>query len=163
VPLAPAFDQFVTFLYTRDLERSAAFYGELLGLPLVLDQGGCRIFRVARDGFLGVYCWLILALYGLFVVFRVFWYLLLKLISCWEIAKLVEKGRIAFSIPTLTWILRSLTELGIYIVELSPEIAVESTQLPDFHQDPADQIIVATSRVLGMPLVRVMVCRSVLA
>ena len=74
-------------------------------------------------------------------------------ISCWELAKLVEKGRISFSIPTLTWILRSLTELGIYIVELSPEIAVESTQLPDFHQDPADQIIVATSRVLGMPLV----------
>ncbi len=74
-------------------------------------------------------------------------------ISCWELAKLVEKGRISFSIPTLTWILRSLSELGIYIVELSPEIAVESTQLPDFHQDPADQIIVATSRVLGMPLV----------
>ncbi len=74
-------------------------------------------------------------------------------ISCWELAKLVEKGRISFSIPTLTWILRSLSELGIYIVELSPEIAVESTQLPDFHQDPADQTIVATSRVLGMPLV----------
>jgi catechol 2,3-dioxygenase-like lactoylglutathione lyase family enzyme len=48
------FDQFVTFLYTRDLEQSTAFYGELLGLPLVLDQGGCRIFRVARDAFLGV-------------------------------------------------------------------------------------------------------------
>jgi catechol 2,3-dioxygenase-like lactoylglutathione lyase family enzyme len=48
------FDQFVTFLYTRDLERSAAFYGETLGLPLVLDQGACRIFRVSRDGFLGV-------------------------------------------------------------------------------------------------------------
>jgi catechol 2,3-dioxygenase-like lactoylglutathione lyase family enzyme len=48
------FDQFVTFLYTRDLERSAAFYGELLGLPLVLDQGGCRIFRVARDAFIGI-------------------------------------------------------------------------------------------------------------
>jgi PIN domain nuclease of toxin-antitoxin system len=56
-------------------------------------------------------------------------------ISCWELAKLVEKGRISFSIPTLTWILRSLSEYGIYI------------------RDPADQIIVATSRVLGMPLV----------
>ena len=74
-------------------------------------------------------------------------------ISCWELAKLVEKGRISFSIPTLTWILRSLSEYGIYIAELSPEIAVESTQLSDFHRDPADQIIVATSRVLGIPLV----------
>ena len=50
------FDQQVIFLYTRDLARSAAFYGETLGLPLVLDQGTCRIFRVSADGFLGVCC-----------------------------------------------------------------------------------------------------------
>jgi PIN domain nuclease of toxin-antitoxin system len=74
-------------------------------------------------------------------------------ITPWELAKLVEKGRISFSIPLLTWIGRSLNEYGIYIAELSPEIAVESTQLPGFQQDPADQIIVATSRILGMPLV----------
>jgi PIN domain nuclease of toxin-antitoxin system len=73
-------------------------------------------------------------------------------ISCWEVAKLVEKKRIAFSIPTLTWIRRSLNEFGIRIAELSPEIAVESTQLKGFHHDPADQLIVATSRILGMPL-----------
>jgi PIN domain nuclease of toxin-antitoxin system len=48
---------------------------------------------------------------------------------------------------------RSLSEYGIYVAELSPEIAVESTQLQGFHLDPADQIIVATSRIRGMPLV----------
>ena len=73
-------------------------------------------------------------------------------ISCWELAKLVEKKRISFSIPLVTWIRRSLNELSINIADLSPEIAVESTQLRDFHNDPADQIITATSRVLGMPL-----------
>ena len=73
-------------------------------------------------------------------------------ISCWELAKLVEKRRISFSIPTVTWIRRSLSEYGINIAELSPEIAAESTQLKGFHQDPADQIIVATSRILGIPL-----------
>ena len=73
-------------------------------------------------------------------------------ISCWELAKLVEKKRIAFSIPLVTWMRRSLIELNINIADLSPEIAVESTQLTDFHNDPADQIIVATSRVLGMPV-----------
>lgn len=73
-------------------------------------------------------------------------------ISCWELAKLVEKKRISFSIPLVTWMRRSLNELSINIADLSPEIAVESTQLKDFHNDPADQIIVATSRVLGMPL-----------
>jgi PIN domain nuclease of toxin-antitoxin system len=42
--------------------------------------------------------------------------------------------------------------MDISIADLSPEIAVESTQLKGFHKDPADQIIVATSRVLGVPL-----------
>ena len=42
------------FLYTRDLAASAYFYGEVLGLPLVLDQGLCRIYRVSGDAFLGV-------------------------------------------------------------------------------------------------------------
>ena len=74
-------------------------------------------------------------------------------ISCWELAKLVEKQRIGFTIPTLTWMRRSLNENNILIADLTPEIAVESTDLQGFHRDPADQIIVATSRVLGMPLV----------
>lgn len=74
-------------------------------------------------------------------------------ISCWELAKLAEKKRIGFSIPVLTWIRRSLHEYDIEVTDLSPEIAVESTHLEGFHKDPADQIIVATSRILGIPLV----------
>ena len=74
-------------------------------------------------------------------------------ISCWELAKLVEKKRIRFSIPSLAWIRRSLNEFNIRIADLSPEIAVESTVLRGLNRDPADQIIVATSRILGMPLV----------
>ena len=74
-------------------------------------------------------------------------------ISCWELAKLSEKKRISFSIPVITWIRRSLSEHRINVAELSPEIAVESTILKGFHHDPADQIIVATSRILGIPIV----------
>lgn len=74
-------------------------------------------------------------------------------ISCWELAKLVEKNRIAFSIPVWQWIRQSMLEKEIRVAGLTPEIAVESTQLPDFHGDPADQIIAATARILGMPLV----------
>ena len=73
-------------------------------------------------------------------------------ISCWELAKLVEKKRIGFSIPALTWIRRSLNEYDLKVADLSPEIAVESTVLAGFHRDPADQIIAATSRILGLPL-----------
>jgi catechol 2,3-dioxygenase-like lactoylglutathione lyase family enzyme len=49
-----AFDQFVTFLSTADLEKATAFYRDRLELELALDQGRCRIFRVSGDGFLGV-------------------------------------------------------------------------------------------------------------
>lgn len=47
------FDQQITFLYTADLAATAQFYEQLLGLPLALDQGDCRIYRVSRDGLLG--------------------------------------------------------------------------------------------------------------
>ncbi|MDA0243788.1 MAG: VOC family protein [Chloroflexi bacterium] len=49
----PVFDQLVLFLYTADLPATAAFYEQLLGLPLALDQGVCRIYRVSSTGFVG--------------------------------------------------------------------------------------------------------------
>lgn len=73
-------------------------------------------------------------------------------ISCWELAKLVERKRIGFSIPLLDWMTRSINEQELSLADLSAQIAVESTQLRGFHKDPADQIIVATSRVLAVPL-----------
>lgn len=49
------FEQQVTFLYVRDTEISWRFYGETLELPLVLDQGLARIYRVGSgDAFLGI-------------------------------------------------------------------------------------------------------------
>ncbi|MGA1790832.1 MAG: type II toxin-antitoxin system VapC family toxin [bacterium] len=74
-------------------------------------------------------------------------------ISCWELAKLAEKKRTSFSIPLISWIRRSLNEFNIYVADLSPEVAGESSHLRGLHKDPADQIIVASSRVLGMPVV----------
>lgn len=49
-----AFDQQVTFLYTRDLAASARFYEDVLGLELALDQGACRIYRAAPGSFIGL-------------------------------------------------------------------------------------------------------------
>ena len=49
----PTIDRQITFLYTRDLATTARFYEQILGLPLVLDQGSCRIYRVSGDGYLG--------------------------------------------------------------------------------------------------------------
>jgi len=49
----PDFDAGITFCYTRDLKRTAEFYENLLQLELVLDQGGCRIYRVAKGAYFG--------------------------------------------------------------------------------------------------------------
>ena len=77
-------------------------------------------------------------------------------ISCWEVAKLVERGRLILPCPVADWLPQALAYPGVQLVELSPRICVESTQLPgEFHRDPADQIIVATARVLDAPIVTV--------
>ncbi len=75
-------------------------------------------------------------------------------ISCWEIAKLVEYERLKLSCSLSEWFEQALSYPGVRLLELTPEIAIESTRLPgEFGRDPADQIIVATARVHGCPLV----------
>lgn len=76
-----------------------------------------------------------------------------SLISCWEVAKLVEVGRLQLTLPTLDWLNQALLYPGVQLLELTIPIVVESTQLPGpFHRDPADQIIVATARVYNIPI-----------
>jgi PIN domain nuclease of toxin-antitoxin system len=75
-------------------------------------------------------------------------------ISCWEIAKLVERGRLVFHCPVGQWLSLALAYPGIRLLPLSPEVTVASTQLPESRlRDPADQIIVATARIYDSPLV----------
>ena len=75
-------------------------------------------------------------------------------ISCWEVAKLVEYGRLVLPCGLAEWFDQTLSYPGVQLLELTPEIVIESTQLPgEFHRDPADQIIVATARVNNCPLV----------
>src|SRR5687768_4492291 len=71
-----------------------------------------------------------------------------SVISCWEVAKLVELGRLDLSIPVDQWIHQALALPNIKLLPMTPEIAIESSKLPGtFHRDPADQIIVATARI----------------
>jgi catechol 2,3-dioxygenase-like lactoylglutathione lyase family enzyme len=49
----PAIGEQITFLYTSDLVETARFYEKVLCLPLKLDQGTCRIYRVSNDGYVG--------------------------------------------------------------------------------------------------------------
>jgi PIN domain nuclease of toxin-antitoxin system len=80
--------------------------------------------------------------------------LFLSAISIWEVAMLEARGRIAFSTGITSWIHDALSVPGVQVIPLLPEIAIDSTRLPgQFHGDPADRIIVATSRMLKCPLI----------
>jgi PIN domain nuclease of toxin-antitoxin system len=71
-----------------------------------------------------------------------------SVISCWEVAKLVEYGRLKLDRAVGPWVEVALAEPSVSLLHLHPQIAVESTQLPPpFHRDPADQLLVATARI----------------
>ncbi len=74
-------------------------------------------------------------------------------ITCWEIAMLVAKGRVALDRPVEAWVNDLLATSSAEIAELTPRIAVTAGELRDFHGDPADRIIFATAASQRLPLV----------
>ncbi len=74
--------------------------------------------------------------------------------SVWEVAMLVDKGRITFQRPVADWVRMALSVPDIQLLDFTPDIAIESIFLPgSFHKDPADRILVATARILDIPIV----------
>ena len=80
--------------------------------------------------------------------------LLVSAITPWEIAMLVNKGRLALDRDVGEWVEAALALPGIRLEPLSPAVAVASTRLPGtLHADPADRMIAATARHVGAVLV----------
>ena len=72
----------------------------------------------------------------------------------WEIALLVEKGRLRLAMEVAAWMETVLGAQGIDLLPIEPAIALDSVRLPGgFHADPADRLIVATARHWGVPLI----------
>ena len=70
-----------------------------------------------------------------------------SMISVWEVAKKVEKRQLVLDRPLEEWLDVALALSGLQLAELTRPILSESCRLPQpFHDDPADQIIVATAR-----------------
>ena len=75
-------------------------------------------------------------------------------ISSWEIALLVERGRLRLALDVRDWLCRCEALPFLTFVAVDSAIAVESVRLPDFpHANPADRIIAATALSLGAALV----------
>lgn len=73
--------------------------------------------------------------------------------SLWEIAKLVDRGRLTVR-GSVDALLEQVEEHpSIAVLPITARIAVESTRLgPTFPRDPADQIIAATARCHSLRL-----------
>ena len=80
--------------------------------------------------------------------------ILLSAITVWEIALLVDTGRIDLDVPVAAWIERFLDCPGIEAVPLGHQAASRSYQLHHLeHRDPADRLLIATAIELACPLV----------
>ena len=67
---------------------------------------------------------------------------------------MVERGRLRLPMAVDQWLHAALAYPGMTLLPLTPEIAADACCLPgSFHNDPADQIIVATARAHGSQLV----------
>jgi PIN domain nuclease of toxin-antitoxin system len=74
-------------------------------------------------------------------------------ISCWEVAMLVQRGRIWLSLPVSDWLQEASAASDIEVVPTNCEVTPLAADLPQHHRDPADRIIIATAFHLNATLV----------
>jgi PIN domain nuclease of toxin-antitoxin system len=77
----------------------------------------------------------------------------LSAISLWEVAMLVDLGRLSLSAALPEWLERAAHPRTVRLVPITPAIAASTASLPTtFHRDPVDRLIVATCLALDAPL-----------
>lgn len=70
--------------------------------------------------------------------------LAISAISFWEVAMLVERGRVVLPMPVAHW-REDWINAGLTEIPVDGRIALLSTQLENLHRDPADRFIIATA------------------
>jgi len=77
----------------------------------------------------------------------------LSVISLWEVAMLVERKRVAFSKPLNEWLRAAIAPGVVETLSITPDIAAAAAGFRSrLYGDPADRLIVATSRTFNLPL-----------
>lgn len=80
--------------------------------------------------------------------------IVISAISAWEIAMLVARERLVLSMDVESWLSTVAQIDAVRFIPVDVEISVKSVNLPgEFHNDPADRMIVATARKLAVSLV----------
>jgi PIN domain nuclease of toxin-antitoxin system len=78
----------------------------------------------------------------------------LSAVSAWELALLVDGGRVTLDVPVQLWIERFLDRPGLAAAPLGYTAACRAYQFQHLaHRDPADRLLIATAIELACPLV----------
>lgn len=115
------------------------------GQSLILLDTHCLIWMDQADARMG------LSARGLADAAKEASELAVSVISFWEVALLVAKGRLRMRGRLTRW-RHELLERGVVELPLGGGTCIAAAQLQDFHADPADRFIVATSQALGATL-----------
>jgi PIN domain nuclease of toxin-antitoxin system len=109
-------------------------------IALWLDSGNARLRKATRQAIDA--CWLQGGR------------ILLSAVSAWEIAVLIDSGRITLDVPAAAWVARFTNRPAVEAVSLTASAACLAYQLEHLeHRDPADRLLIATSIELGCALV----------
>jgi PIN domain nuclease of toxin-antitoxin system len=73
-------------------------------------------------------------------------------ITFWEISLLVQKGRLSIS-DIHAWKNELLNNTNIRLLSPSPAEMIDSTQLPPYHKDPFDRLLIAQARQRTLTIV----------
>jgi len=80
-------------------------------------------------------------------------FLTISWVSVWETEMLERKGRISLEPNFKTWVRNATSPDFISLLPADLEVVIAQRQLPEnFHQDPADRLISATSILSGFEL-----------
>jgi PIN domain nuclease of toxin-antitoxin system len=72
--------------------------------------------------------------------------LFISAVSPLEIGIAVNKGRIELKMPVVPWCEEAIDRFALQPLNVTWQIGLASTQLPQLHADPFDRIIIATAQ-----------------
>jgi len=73
-------------------------------------------------------------------------------ISLWEVQMLYSLRRVSFHLPFESWAIEATAPEVVRVIPIDTAVVLELNRMPLMHGDPADRLIVATSRAHDLPL-----------
>ncbi len=77
----------------------------------------------------------------------------ISVVSAWEVALLVKRGRLLLPLPAEAYWTRAIAHHGLIELPVTSRVAQASVALPDLHNDPFDRILLAECATRGLSLI----------